>query len=236
MKNNIPSFNPANLDDAWGALEQIIHDYLMNNLWTVSIVEVSAVNEDNTIDVRPVIRLQTTLGAVLPQQEPIFNVPIFVLKGGNCEISLPVAVGDKGLLLACKYDPSLYFMAHSPSTAASNQLFSLSNGVFLPLDFGYTPSGIMIRNGSTKVNVQEKQIILEAGENDQTSSLVLGPSSLTGTIQGSVIIKAENATIEANEVNLGASGGVGVARIGDSVVVGGVTGQITSGSAIVKSS
>lgn len=234
MKNNIPSFNPANLNDAWGALGQIIHDYLINNIFTVSIVEVSSLNEDGTVDVRPVLQLQTTLGTVLPQQEPIFNIPVFVLKGGNCEISIPVAIGDKGLLLACKYDPANYFITHETAQAASNQLFSLSNGVFLPLDFGYTPQGVMIRNGSSKINILEKQIILEAGENEQISSLVLTESSLSGTIQGSVSLKTTNATVEADVVTLGGSGGAGVARIGDTVVVGGVSGTITSGSSVVS--
>lgn len=235
MKNNIPSFNPANLDEAWGALGQIIQDYLMNHLFTVSIVEVSAVNEDNTVDVRPVIRLQTTLGAVLPQQEPIFNIPVFVIKGGQCEISIPIAVGDKGVLLACKYDPTKYFATHQVAGAGSNQLFSLSNGVFLPFDFGYTPNGLTLKNGSSQVVIKPDQITMTVSSDNGTSSLALTSSSLTGTIQGSVSVQAQSATVEANEVNLGASGGAGIARIGDTVVVAGVSGQITSGSSIVKS-
>lgn len=172
--------------------------------------------------------------------------PVFIFRGGGCDITLPVSIGDKGLLLSCKYDPSAYFETHDLSPTSSCRLFSLSNGVFLPLDFGYSPNGITLRNGASSIVLKAREIILTAAENTEenpsSSSLVLTPSSLSGVVQGSVSVqadscevRAQSACVEAQAVSLGGPGGSGIARIGDTVVVGGVSGTITTGSAVVTS-
>lgn len=55
-------------------------------------------------------------------------------------------------------------------------------------------------------------------------------ASGTATVQGATV------NVTSNTVNLGAPGGPAVARVGDSVLVGGVPGTITSGSSKVKAS
>ncbi len=246
MKTLPPSFNPVSTQDVWTAFQQIIYDYMNIHLFTCTPVEVIAVNQDGSVDVRSLLMLKTTAGDVLPPQEPVFHVPVFIFRGGGCDITLPVSIGDKGLLLSCKYDPSAYFETHDLSPTSSSRLFSLSNGVFLPLDFGYSPNGITLRNGASSIVLKAREIILTAAENTEenpsSSSLVLTPSSLSGVVQGSVSVqadscevRAQSACVEAQAVSLGGPGGAGIARIGDTVVVGGVSGTITTGSAVVTS-
>lgn len=222
--SNFPNINPSSLDNPFSAIEEVIKQYLNNYLFTCSFVEVVGVSGDNNfVNVKPVIQNITTTGVPIQitNNDTIYNVPMMSLFGGaNMQISFVSSVGDKGILIACKQDISNFKQSGSVSPVASLRQFSNSDGVFLPLFFQNKQNGIVLKNGDTLLNILEDSVIVNSSK---------------------VSVVADEATISASKVALGADGGLGVARLGDQVEVevksgssaGKWVGTITTGSATV---
>lgn len=218
MANNYPNINPSSFDDLYSGFTQIIRSYLNDYLFTAIPVSVASVSEDNRfVNLSPVLQNITTRGQIIPinENDIYYNIPMMTMFGNGCEISFNVAVGDRGLLIGCKYDTSNYKQTHEVSPVGSSRTFSFSDGFFLPLDFKTKTEGVVIRNGETVLNLM--------------------PEAVT--------ITTKNATVNAESVNLGGTGGANIARVGDSVQVeitsgssaGTWNGTITSGSSVSKS-
>ncbi len=247
-KSNVPNNNPSREGDFFSAFRQIVRSYLSDNVCTADIVQVAKVSDDGTLDLLPVLERVTTTGETLKNTEDdlICGVKPFYFVGGGCEISIPVSVGDFGILLSCKFDIAGFIEKHASADVASQRQFDRSNGVFIPFDFfAEKKTDLTIKrtteNGTDSAVFDDSGItITHAGE--KTATIVLSDSgvsiqtdadiSLTAT--GKVNVDANEATITASAVNLGGSGGQPVARVGDTVTVNGVSGTITAGSSTVK--
>lgn len=237
--SNVPNYDPSKLDTLYGIFRQIIKSYLTDNVDTASIVTVQAVNEDGSLNVLPVLNQLTTTGEILKNAE-VANVRPFYFVGGGCEISFPIAAGDYGLLIACKFDGSGYIQTHISADIASFRQFDNSNGVFLPFDF--VPSaktGVTIKKtteNATDSIVMENDVITITHAGAKNVTLTISDSGLTITTDAPLSVTADSATVTASgtatitaaTVNLGGEGGPGVARIGDTVNLS--TGLITGGS------
>ena len=247
-KSNVPNNNPSREGDFFAAFRQIVRAYLSDNVCTADIVQVAKVSDDGTLDLRPVLERVTTTGETLKNTDAdlICGVKPCFFVGGGCEISIPVSVGDFGILLSCKFDIAGFIEKHATADVASQRQFDRSNGVFIPFDFfAEKKTDLTIKrkteNGTDSAVFNDSGItITHAGE--KTATIVLSDSgvsiqtdadiSLTAT--GKVNVDANEATITASAVNLGGSGGQPVARVGDTVTVNGVSGTITAGSSTVK--
>ena len=208
-RNNIPNIPQSSLSDEFSALQSILHNYMVQSLGTVLAVEVVAV-KGAYVDVKSVTQRQTTSGETI-ENMIIYNIPVMSIVGADIEISLNVAVGNKGLLIANKWDISNYKRTHATSKIGSGRTFDYSDGFFLPLDFGNVFDGINLKKGNTSLQIEENSVTITT----ETAN-----------------ITAAQVDINAGTVNIGGDGGQGVARIGDSVDLS--TGLITSGSTIVK--
>lgn len=208
-KNNTPNVQQNALNDEFSALQAILRSYLASNVGTVLAVEVVAV-KGAYVDVKSVTQRQTTSGETI-ENMVIYNIPVMSIVGADIEISLNVAVGNKGLLIANKWDISNYKRTHTTAKIGSGRTFDYSDGFFLPLDFGNVFNGINLKKGNTSLQITENSV-----------NITTETANITAT----------QVDINASAVNIGGDGGQGVARIGDSVDL--KTGLITTGSTVVK--
>ena len=208
-KNNTPNVQQNALNDEFSALQAILRSYLASNVGTVLAVEVVAV-KGAYVDVKSVTQRQTTSGETI-ENMVIYNIPVMSIVGADIEISLNVAVGNKGLLIENKWDISNYKRTHTTAKIGSGRTFDYSDGFFLPLDFGNVFNGINLKKGNTSLQITENSV-----------NITTETANITAT----------QVDINASAVNIGGDGGQGVARIGDSVDL--KTGLITTGSTVVK--
>lgn len=208
-RNNTPNVQQNALNDEFSALQAILRSYLASNVGTVLAVEVVAV-KGAYVDVKSVTQRQTTSGETI-ENMVIYNIPVMSIVGADIEISLNVAVGNKGLLIANKWDISNYKRTHTTAKIGSGRTFDYSDGFFLPLDFGNVFNGINLKKGNTSLQITENSV-----------NITTETANITAT----------QVDINASAVNIGGDGGQGVARIGDSVDL--KTGLITTGSTVVK--
>ncbi len=257
MTNNVPNLNPSREGDFFSAIRQVFRTYLSDNICTADLVQVAAISADGSLDLLPVLERVTTTGKTLnnSSDDLICGIKPFYMVGGGCEISIPVSVGDFGLLLSCKLDISNFILTHQTADVASMRQFDRSNGVFLPVDFfSEQKTGITIKRtteettDSVIIEASSVTITHSAGEASATISLTDSGVSIQTSADISVnatgnvdVVGADvsvtatgNANVTAASVNLGGNGGAAVARVGDTVNVGGIDGVITAGSAIVK--
>lgn len=160
-RNNTPNVQQNALNDEFSALQAILRSYLASNVGTVLAVEVVAV-KGAYVDVKSVTQRQTTSGETI-ENMVIYNIPVMSIVGADIEISLNVAVGNKGLLIANKWDISNYKRTHTTAKIGSGRTFDYSDGFFLPLDFGNVFNGIKIKRGDSQLSITDTDIDIKAG-------------------------------------------------------------------------
>lgn len=161
--SNYPNFNPSSQDTSYGGFNQIIKTYLNQNLFTVDIVKIQAINQ-NKVDVLPVIQQQTTDGKLIEitNNDIIANVPVLMLQGGNCQISFNLSIGDYGFLICCKKDCSNFVNTLKNSLPNSFKEFNLNNGFFLPFQIVNVNSSILIKNTNSQIEITPTAININA--------------------------------------------------------------------------
>lgn len=205
--NKYPNQSLGIYDNLYSAMKQILQSYFSTALYTCMPVAVKKVNNDGTVNVKPLLRNLTVQGTEIPIDDGslVYNVPYMQFIGKKFNFTIEASAGDKGLLIACMKDISVYKKTHAEANIGSRRTFSPSDGVFLPLDFASEKgSAIKFNNGSAGLEITDSGIT----------------------------VTADTVNITATTVNLGGEGGQGVARIGDSVDLN--SGKIISGSAKVK--
>ena len=138
MSNNIPAYNPAELQTDTGVLQLFLRQYLNSFLGTVQPVEVAAVSEDNAfVDVLPLIRQINTQNEEIPitADNTLYKIPVMKFEGNGCKITYKPAAGDVGLLIACKFDITNFKNAKTQSAVGSLRQFNWADGFFLPISF-----------------------------------------------------------------------------------------------------
>ena len=213
VKNTIPNMGLGALDNDYSALLTIIQSFLSLYVMTCQPVKVVS-SKDGFVNLQPVLRKTTTIGENIPitDNDIIYNVPLLKFSANGWKINFTAKAGDLGLLICSKYDISNYKKAHNESQVGSSRVFSLSDGFYLPLDWNVVDEeGFVISKDNTVLTLKTSGVKIQGGTVD---------------------IEALTANVNASSVNLGGSGGLGVARIGDTVDLS--TGKIITGSSIVK--
>lgn len=206
----------SDLVDGYNSLIYIINSEI-KKIDTADLVRVIAVNENNTIDVKPLLGSIRADGS-MNETSPIYNIRYFQWQFGTNKIKAIPAVGDIGLLVCCKRDISNV----ENGNVGSFRQFSAADGIYI--------------GGIEGLNAEPTQII----EFGQDTLNITG----TGTININAPTVNVNATTKATvispDIELGGSGGQGVATIGKKVTVDGTptgttVGFIAEGSLVVKS-
>lgn len=122
-------------------------------------------------------------------------------------ISFPIEVGSKGVLIALQVDNTSWDTDIIPSRLKTTRRYSYSNSVFIPMTVSSIPDNFVLTYKGNSITISEDKIDMTA---------------------------VATVNVNAPAINLGGEDGAFVARLGDEVSVGGVTGTITSASGVVK--
>ena len=206
--------------DNYNALIFIIES-VVNKINTADLVKVQKVNNDNTIDVIPIIRGVNTDGEAI-DQSTIYGIRYLRWQYGQNALKAVPEVGDIGLIIVCKKDISDV----EKGLVGSYRKFCPSDSIYIGGIFGLNAEPTQfIEFGSNGITITSPaDITINAGE---VSSVSVNANSVS--------VNASSVLVNATSITLGSGGGeaAGVARIGDSVDL--TTGKIVGGSSITKS-
>jgi hypothetical protein len=200
---------PADYASQFNAIA-FVASQLINQIWTGTLVQVLAVhgggvNSPPTVDVHPLVNQVDSQGNSTPHGT-IYGLPCARNQSGAEAIICDPKVNDIGWAAIADHDISSVQASGGQANPGSARRFSPSDGVYLLTLLGATPTTFIQFDGSGNINI----------------------TTPTGD---AVNITTGTANITATTVNLGASGGPAVARIGDSVDLS--TGKILTGSSKV---
>lgn len=223
-------------------LDNIIHNYILKNIFTCELMKVVAVNDDNTVELETIVYNVFTNGETSETKNTLHNINVLMLTGGDIKISFQVAVGDIGLYFSFKKDFSNY-LKNIDNTTINKNIFQYTNGVFLPFSLNNTlKDAIQIQKGDNVLvnlsndllTIKNNSSLIEIKDNETTMTTqtltINGNIVVNGNLTGSGTLMMGGITAGGGSIALG-EGGAGVARIGDSVNLS--TGQIVSGSSSV---
>lgn len=193
--NNIPNFRKSALSNDFEAFNQIINDYISNNVFTINIVKISSLGE-NTVNVLPVIKQQTTSGKIIEitAKDIIYNVPVLFFQGGDCSISFKLNLGDYGFLITTKEDCNNFIKTLEASTAGSYKTFNISSSFFIPFQIMNINSNILIKNSNSTIEVTPTEININGTVNITGDTTITANQLTTGIITAGQLIAQNGAS------------------------------------------
>lgn len=120
------SATPYDILDGYNGLVYVISRYLINNVDTADLMRVVAVNNDNTVDVIPIVKNSNASGDPI-EESVIYGMRYFEWQYGENLISAKPSVGDVGLVLACKKDIS----QAETGMIGSYRKYSFADGIYI---------------------------------------------------------------------------------------------------------
>jgi hypothetical protein len=145
----------------------------INTMLIVKVLSFDATTQ--TVSVQPVITAKiydptsktivyNRLGEPIPVTEvllpPLKNVPISYPRAGNFMITLPITVGDTGMLIISQNDIALWKQQGGTQATGSMEIFNINDGVYLPYVpnmvnkiSDYDATALEIRAGSDKIKM-----------------------------------------------------------------------------------
>lgn len=115
----------SDLVDNYNALIYIINSEI-KKINTADLVRVIAINDDNTIDVQPLLGSIRADGS-MNETSPVYGVRYFQWQFGLNKIKATPAIGDIGLIVCCKRDISNV----ENGNVGSFRQFSLADGIYI---------------------------------------------------------------------------------------------------------
>lgn len=97
---------------------------------TLELAVVVAVNEDNSLDVRPLLNALTPDNEAV-ESNVIYNVPYLRFQAGGNALKIKPQVGDMGLIGYCQRDISGVISSKQQANPQSNRKFSNSDAVYI---------------------------------------------------------------------------------------------------------
>lgn len=201
----------SDMADDYNALIYIINSEI-KKINTADLVRVIGVNENNTIDVQPLLGSIQADGS-MNETSPIYGVRYIQWQFGLNKIKAIPVIGDIGLLIACKRDISNV----ENGNVGSFRQFSLADGIYI--------------GGIEGLNQPATQSI-EFSENNLK---ITGTGTITVEAPTVNVNASTSAVVTSPSVELGGTGGKKVALDGDTVISGGVVvGNIVATSTKTK--
>lgn len=125
---------------------QFIISQMLNDMQTISLVEVVAVTNDGglspvgTVDVRPLVHQMTGQRTGVPHGT-IYKIPYMRLQGGSNAIILDPQVGDIGMCGFCSRDSSTVVATRKAALPASLRKYDWADGLY----FGGFLNGVPVQ-------------------------------------------------------------------------------------------
>lgn len=203
---------PSDLVDNLNALIYIINSEI-KKINTADLVRVIAVNEDNTIDVQPLLGSIRADGS-MNETSPIYGIRYFQWQFGLNKIKAVPVVGDVGLIVCCKRDISNV----ENWNVGSFRQFSLADGIYI--------GGIEGLNQAPTQTIEFAQDVLN----------ITGTGTITITAPNVNVNATSSAIVTSPNIELGGTGGKKIALDGDPVMAGQtVVGNVQASSVTTKS-
>ena len=182
--NNKPSYNPAVEDSFLTFIQQIIRDYLKQNLFTCNIFKIVAVNE-NTVNIAPVVKTQQTNGQILEitSNDYINNVPVLFVGNSSNKTTFKLNIGDYGIGLSFKNNCNSY-INNGTEPIANNNLFNIMNTVFVPLNTQNITDNTIIDNQGTQIELTNETVNINKPTNITGNVSISGNNTVSGNIDG----------------------------------------------------
>lgn len=192
VAQTIPSYNPADTNSLAG-LNNILQDKLSMNIeCAIPGIVQSYDRLTNRATIKPAITGIASQGQKV-SKEPLVNIPVLTLSGGGIVMSFPVAVGDKGWLIANDRNISIFKQNLEESAPNDYRKHSLLDAFFVPdkindISINNDDAGsfiIQTISGTTKIALKEGTISLTA------PNIVINGET---TINGNLVVTGETTT------------------------------------------
>lgn len=218
--------------DEYNSLIYVINSEI-KKISTADLVRVIGVNENNTIDVLPLlgsIKADGSMNGI----SPIYGVRYIQWQFGLNKIKAVPVIGDVGLLIACKRDISNV----ENGSVGSFRQFSLADGIYIGgiegLNQPATQSIEFSENNLTITGTGTLNINAPTVNINSENATVTATASATVEAPAVSITASTSASISSPSVTLGGSGGKRIALDGDVVKSGNTTvGTIVASSEVM---
>lgn len=229
-------------------LSFIIRQTVLGLVDTCFVGIVKAVNEDNTVDVLPIVNGVDGNGKSV-ERSIVFNLPYLRHQGGVCKVDIMPAIGDIGLVCLTKEDSSSAIEQKSNTVPPTDKKYNKSNGIYIASIASTCEEAkhsLTIREEGITIDTAAK-IVISCGEDATVNVGGNLTASITGDMSANVTgilnvssanaeVNASSVVLNSSSISLGGSGGKKVALDGDSVVSGGtVVGVVQATSTATTS-
>jgi hypothetical protein len=245
--SNVNNFlDPANLGSLKGLLRLTVDNILkgVNGMLPCEVIAFNR-NDPNRVQVQHVID-QVTTDMTSVSRGQVASLPVLQLGGGDFLINFNIKTGDKGWILACDRDISLFLQSYKTAQPNTFRKFSFSDALFIPdVMTGYTidpedAENMVIRSvdglvkislGADKIKIKAPNVEIEGDTTVDVTSPEVTINASTSVIVTSpeVIVDASTSvTVTSPNVNINASGVVTMttttlAVVGDITYTGTIT-------------
>lgn len=175
-----------------------LNSFVNSKLATIDKIhpaEVVKVNDNTTVDLKMPIDFlivdPSNAAESSIERKIKKGVKVFTLKHGVFEIITPLAIGDKGIIIAFDRDCRLFFEGNGGrSTPASLDIHKFDSSFFLPLNF-FASSDKIKNNENIIIEKNGKEVLIIDGKEDNIK--ITSNVEITGnlTIVGGVTAKED---------------------------------------------
>ncbi len=184
ITQTIPAREPADTNSLEGLCRLIKDITLMDMEKVIPGIVQSYDRSTNRANVKPAITGIASLGQKI-SKPVLVNIPVLTLQGGGIFLSFPLKAGDRGWLLACDRDISVFKQSLEESSPNSYRKHCFNDAFFIPDKINNITvseddaSALVIStvDGGTKFSIKENEV------------KIVGNTSIEGslTVSGDVI-------------------------------------------------
>lgn len=192
-----PSYNLADGNTEAGLLD-FSGDKLFENLEKITVAEVISYNPTTNRAVLQILNQAVTSDGQKLPRKPLEDIPVVQLSGSGFTVNFPLQEGDKGILLACDRDISVFKQNLTTYAPATYQKHRYKDSFFLPLlvngGFGSSTaltisnaSGVILSISNDSVVINTPQLTINSSTTTTSGELKAG-NGATGTFSNSVTV------------------------------------------------
>lgn len=200
--------------------------------------------DGSRVDIQPFNTSKTVYDDTL-DAPIIYNIPVYQPSSASASVFIPVSAGDIGYVITTSVNIQNIVNSDGLSSTlpSSNAVTNIASSFFIPVQAraGVTPpvdGALCISFGSDNyiavsgegVTIKCANVKIEASEATVETDTLNVKASEANIEADTCNIKGNECVVDASKVELGGSGGMGVARIGDTVSTPAGPGTITGGS------
>ncbi len=194
ITQTIPAREPSDTTSLEGLCRLIKDVTLMDMEKVLPGVVQSYDRVNNRAIVKPAITGVAALGQKIPKN-PLVNIPVLTLQGGGIYMSFPLKEGDKGWLVACDRDISIFKQCLSESSPNSYRKHCFNDAFFIPdkinsISVSEEDDGAIVistESGSAKFSLKEGEIKLTGNTTIVGNTMINGSLTVSEEVVGNGI-------------------------------------------------